>query len=103
MMNVAQLKALKSNNISAYRALAAVALTAGCTREFGSEQAKYYRSGAFKQAYTAVKAAVVGHESPFWLNQKYLLDFHKHDRKIMMLYGFERRRGARKALKRLAK
>ena len=100
-MNTAELRSLKQSNLNAYRALAAVAMTIGSTREFGSKDAKYYRCGAFRQAYTAVKAALVGYNGPFWLNEKYLLDFHKHDRKVGMLRPHERSRAARKEARRL--
>ena len=101
-MNVQQLRSLKQSNVNAYRALAALAMTSSYPRGYGSNQAKEYRAGAFQQCYAAVRAALVGHVCPFWLSSSTLLDFHKHDRKVGMLYSFQRKRAARKAMKRLA-
>jgi hypothetical protein len=100
-MNVQQLRDLKLANLNAYRALAAVAMISSYTRTYGSNEARSYRACAFRQSYTAVKAALVGHTCPFWLNQSTLLYFHKHDRKVGMLYNFQRKKAARKAAKRL--
>jgi hypothetical protein len=99
-MNVAQLKALKANNINAYRALSAMAMTVSYTKEYGSPATQKARACAFGDAYKAVKAALVGYEFSFWVNEKFLLDWHKFDRKIAMLPPWQRKRVERRLARR---
>jgi hypothetical protein len=101
-MNVEQLRSLKQSNINAYRALAAVAMMGSNTKNIGSPATQKARVCAFGDAYKAVKAALVGHQPSFWVNEKFLLNWHKFDRKVEMLRPYQRSRAARKALKRIA-